>query len=178
MEKWDLVNSNRQMLGKLHTRGEELEIEEYHIVVEILTVNADGRILLTQRDPVKTYPLLWETTGGSITAGESSLQGALRELEEETGLKASEKELELLGEIKYGNHFLDSYIWKRGLPIQPEDLSLQEGEVCDAKLVSLDEFEDMNKNGLIVPRIAARFELFRDRIIPYLTSEMLKGGSR
>lgn len=99
MEVWDLVDENKRPINKLHTRGEAQQPGEYHVVVEILTVNADGRILLTQRDAEKTYPLLWETTGGSVTAGESSLQGAVRELAEETGLVAEEKELKFLGEF-------------------------------------------------------------------------------
>ena len=43
---------------------------EFHVVVEIFTFNADAQILLTQRDPLKSYPLLWESTGGSVNAGE------------------------------------------------------------------------------------------------------------
>ncbi|CEG22763.1 Isopentenyl-diphosphate Delta-isomerase [Planococcus massiliensis] len=175
MEVWDLVDENKRLINKLHTRGEAQQPIEYHVVVEILTVNADGQILLTQRDAEKMYPLLWETTGGSVTAGESSIQGAVRELAEETGLVAEEKELEFLGEIRYPNYFLDSYIWKRTAPIQPEDLVLQPGEVCDAKLVTLSEFEDMVQQGLIVSRIWDRFQLNRSRIMPYLNSEKPKG---
>ncbi|AUD14346.1 hypothetical protein CW734_12755 [Planococcus sp. MB-3u-03] len=48
---------------------------------------------MTQRDPAKPLPMLWETTGGSVITGESSLTGALRELEEETGLLARPEEL-------------------------------------------------------------------------------------
>lgn len=70
MEIWDLVDESRKPLGKLHTRGNELQRGEFHVVVEIFTFNADAQILLTQRDPLKSYPLLWESTGGSVNAGE------------------------------------------------------------------------------------------------------------
>ncbi|TAA69734.1 NUDIX hydrolase [Planococcus salinarum] len=162
MELWDLVDENRNMLGKTHNRGIELNKGEYHIVVEIFTVNADGRILLTQRDPVKTYPLLWEITGGSITAGESSLEGAVRELEEETGLLAAPEQLKKIGEIKYAHYFRDSYIWKAQELIDPAAMKLQPGEVCDAKLVSFEELQEMDEAGLTVPSVIERCRLYHE----------------
>lgn len=160
MELWDLVDENRNMLGKTHNRGIELKKGEYHIVVEIFTINADGRILLTQRDPVKTYPLLWEITGGSITAGESSIEGAVRELEEETGLLAAPGQLKKIGEIKYGHYFRDSYIWKSEDLIDPSAMKLQAGEVCGAKLVSFEELQEMDESGLTVPNVLERCRLY------------------
>lgn len=162
MEIWDLVDVNRKMLGKTHQRGVELNKGEYHVVVEIFTINADGRILLTQRDPVKTYPLLWEITGGSITAGESSLEGAIRELEEETGLIAAPEQLKKIGEIQYGHYFRDSYIWKSEATIEPASMQLQPGEVCDAKLVTFDELRDMDASGLTVPSVLGRCHLYME----------------
>ena len=160
MELWDLVDGSRNLLGKLHTRGEETRDGEYHIVVEIFTINVDGRILLTQRDALKTYPLLWESTGGSVTAGETSLQGAIRELEEETGLLVKPQDLQCIGEIKRGNYYLDSYIWKSRENIEISELKLQPGEVCDTKLVTLQELDEMNKQGLIVPLVWERYKLY------------------
>lgn len=162
MEFWDLVDENRNMLGKTHQRGVELIPGEYHIVVEIITINADGRILLTRRDPVKTYPLLWEITGGSITCGESSLDGAVRELEEETGLTAAPEQLMKIGEIKYGHYFRDSYIWKSAEMIEPSAMNLQPGEVCDAKFVTFDELQEMDEMGLTVPSVLERCRLYHE----------------
>lgn len=160
MEFWDLLDENRNKLGKTHVRGVELTNGEYHVVVEIFTINKDGRILLTQRDPVKTHPLLWETTGGSITAGETSVEGAARELEEETGLIAAPEQLRKIGEIKYGNAFRDSYIWKSPEMIEPSAMNLQQGEVCDAKLVTYKELLEMDKSGLIVPHLLDRCHMY------------------
>ena len=73
-------------------------IGEYHIVVEVWTVNNDGEILLTLRHPdKKEYPNFLENTGGSTVAGETSREGAVRELFEETGIVAAENELFYLG---------------------------------------------------------------------------------
>jgi 8-oxo-dGTP diphosphatase len=164
VELWDLVDENRKPTGKLHARGVGLPPGEYHIVVEIFTINQDGKILLTQRDPAKTYPLLWESTGGSITAGETSAIGALRELEEETGLKATEEELVKLGEQKTHSYFRDSYMWKSPQLLTLENLSLQPGEVCGAKFVSLKEFEQMHIKGLIVPSLWERYKRYQNEL--------------
>ena len=52
---------------------------------------------MTLRDKAKpVYPNCWENTGGAVLAGETSLEGALRELREETGLAAQPEALRLL----------------------------------------------------------------------------------
>lgn len=168
MEIWDLVDGSRSLLGKLHTRGEETLPGEYHIVVEVLTINQDGKILLTQRDEAKTYPLLWESTGGSVNAGETSLQGAIRELHEETGLSVKAEELHFIGEMKRKNYFLDSYVWKSEQHIEVSELNLQVGEVCDAKLVTLNELEEMNKLGEVVPPLWDRWEIYAEQLAGFI----------
>lgn len=97
MELWDLYDKNRNLIGKTHTRGETMERGLHHLVVEIWTINSKGEVLLTQRHPSKNHGLLWECTRGAVTAGESSLDGAVRELKEETGLIAKKENLILIG---------------------------------------------------------------------------------
>lgn len=162
MEYWDLVDENRNRIGRTHLRGVDLPPGDYHIVVEIFTINADGRLLLTQRDPVKSYPLLWEITGGSITAGESSAEGAARELEEETGLVAAPHQLKKIGETKYGHYFRDSYIWRSAELIDPATMKLQPGEVCDAQFVTFEELRKMDGMGLTVPSVRERCGLYHE----------------
>ena len=86
MEMWDCYTWDRQKLDHQHPRGVPLAQGEYHLVVEIWTVNRRGEILLTQRHPDKPYGCLWEMSGGSVLAGETSREGASRELREEVGL--------------------------------------------------------------------------------------------
>ncbi|AQQ53303.1 NUDIX domain-containing protein [Planococcus lenghuensis] len=123
---------------------------------------------MTQRDAAKSYPLLWEGTGGSVTAGETSRMGAIRELEEETGLIAEADELLLLSEQRYSHYFLDYYIWASLEPITPDRLHLQKGEVCGAKLVTVAELDEMNNAGFIVPPVWERFNLHRENINAFI----------
>ena len=85
-EFWDLYNENKEPLNQRHKRGEPLPEGKYHLVVDILSVNPYGKILITKRHPDKHYGGMWEISGGSVIAGETPLEGAKRELFEETGL--------------------------------------------------------------------------------------------
>lgn len=89
MEIWDLVNLKREVVGE-HVRGTEMPPDAYHQVVHIWIRNAEGKYLMTQRSPnKKTCPLKWECVGGSVLKGETSLHAALREVQEEVGIRLS-----------------------------------------------------------------------------------------
>lgn len=162
MEQWDLYDGNRHPLNKTHIRGNEIAPGEYHIVVEIWTVNSKGEILLTLRHPKKEiYPNLWENTGGSVLVGESSKEGAARELKEETGIIASESELILLGTKREGSAFVDTYIVHKDISI--ESLTMQEGETVSAQWVTLQEFDYIIDEGLLAPLIVESLKPFRKK---------------
>ena len=90
MELWDLYNERRELTGRDHIRGEEVPQGFYHLVVHIWIRNSKGEYLISQRSADRpAYPLMWECVGGSVTKGEDSLTGALRETKEEVGLTLS-----------------------------------------------------------------------------------------
>ena len=87
MELWDLYTENRELTGKTHIRGKEIPDGFYHLVVHVWIRNCKGEYLISQRSATRpTFPLMWETVGGSVLAGEDSLTAALREVKEEIGL--------------------------------------------------------------------------------------------
>lgn len=47
-----------------------------------------GRVLLTQRGPEQSYPLMWESPGGKVEPGETAAEALRRELREELGVDA------------------------------------------------------------------------------------------
>ena len=87
-ELWDIYDENRQLTGRLQRRGDPMQEGDYHLSVHVWMQNSRGEFLITQRSPNKGYPLMWESTGGSALTGDDSLTAALREVEEETGLRA------------------------------------------------------------------------------------------
>ena len=97
---------------------------------------------------------MWECSGGSILKGESSLEGILRELREELGIKFTEKEAIYLKEIKnekVPQDFKDLWLFKRD--IKDEEITLPDGEAVAYKWVTIDEFIEMFENGEIIQTV-------------------------
>lgn len=91
-----MYNADREIIGE-HIRGKELPPNGYHLVVHVWIKNNDGKYLISQRAKNRpTFPLMWECVGGSVLKGESSLQGALRETQEEVGIILSPENGKLL----------------------------------------------------------------------------------
>ena len=82
MELWDLYDANRRKTGQDHVRGEVIPAGCYHLVVHVWIRNSAGQYLISQRSASrKSFPLMWETVGGSVLKGEDSLAAAVREAE-------------------------------------------------------------------------------------------------
>ena len=161
MEYWDLYNKDKRKLNKIHLRGEEISNGEYHILVNIWIINDKNQILLTQRHPDKYWPLTWECPAGGIIAGEDSYTGALREVEEEIGIKLKTKG-ELIDTIVRKNTIKDVYLFKENINI--EETKLEEGAVIDIKWVTKKEFDEMIKNGEITEPILYDVDKLRKKL--------------
>lgn len=158
-EVWGLYDGEKHPTGKTMLRGQPVPEGYWHIVVDIWTIAADGRLLLTRRHPDKPWGELWEGTAGSVLAGENSLEGAMRELREETGLIAEPDRIRLINSQKTDRFFFDSYLYL--CPLREPELSLQPEEVVDACFVELEELEAWK------PQLAppARDRLERDYVV-------------
>jgi len=141
-EYWDVYNEQRLPIGKLHKRGTPLKQGEFHMVVDIVVINTDGRLLIDRRSPKKrNCPNYWEFTSGSVLAGEESRQGAIRELSEELGISVDADSLTLLGSSQLDHRLVDTYLLI--MPVDLAQLTLQDGEVAEAKLVSLQQLDEI-----------------------------------
>ena len=70
--------------------------------VAILVESADGLPLI--RDPKKPAPVYWKIPGGRGEEGESEEETAVRELEEEVGLKVVPTNLRMIHREDRGSH--------------------------------------------------------------------------
>lgn len=143
MEKWDLYNAKREKSGIAVCRGEIIPKGLYHLSVSAWIVNQQGQYLLSQRHPKKQYPLYWECTGGSVLSGETSLQGAIREVKEELGILLTPGSEKLIYQTIRENvqDFYDVWLFHRDIKI--EEMRLQETEVVDVQWVSSDKLFEM-----------------------------------
>ena len=149
-ELWDAYNSDYEKIeGLTLVRDDEEYFPDnaYHLVPEVLVRHVDGTYLLMKRDPTKPlYPNMWEATaGGSALKGESAVEGALRELREETGIVADKLEPldKSLGKTCWHVRFLCV------TDCDKNSIKLQEGETCDFKWVSAAEVLAMTESELV-----------------------------
>lgn len=162
-EKWTIVDIDENEVGLTWERDLNLKIPDglFHVAVNIWIKDQNGNILLTQRHSNKPWGLKWECSGGSVLAGESVIEGAQRELREETGIKLPEDKLKYLGktvmqDVRCIMHtflgYVDSEI----------NLTLQSEEVVDAKWVDKRELEQMQYE--IVETVWERYVQFKAEI--------------
>ena len=158
-EYWDIYDKNRVFQNRAIQRGEPFADGEYYICCEVWITNARGEFLITQRHPGKKAGGLWEFTGGGVLSGETSLQGAVREVREELGIPLDESDLRLLTTYRSRNYFMDIFRVHKDLSVS--DLVLQEEEVVDAKWVAQNELCAMIEDRQVVRSVAERFALCR-----------------
>lgn len=157
-EMWDAYDCNENKLGYQIPRSMAKSLNKgvYHIAVVIYVRREDGCILTTQRSRNKTNPLKWEVTGGSILAGETPLQGAVRELEEETGICRTTHDLK---EIYHCVDDVRHCIYYGYLTDVDNDteVHLQEGETMDYEFLTYEEFKKLVYSERFVKSEQGRF---------------------
>lgn len=163
MELWDLYNERRELTGRDHTRGEEIPQGFYHLVVHIWIRNSKGEYLISQRSADRpTFPLMWECVGGSVTKGEESLTGALRETKEEVGLTLSPEDGKLVysvvGRVVNGVQFsdiVDVWLFEYDGPVSLEQATTQ--EVAQAAWMTKNQIKELFDTGKLVQTLGYFF---------------------
>lgn len=157
VELVDVYNERHEKLN--YTKERQTLIEgEYKLSCFVWVINDNDKILLQQRSStVKQLPNMWGATAGCAQAGETSLDGTLRELKEELGIDATREEMVFIGSYKRINDFVEIWLCKKNIDIK--ELILDPTEVQSAQWFSIDEFEKMIINGI---GIDSGFEIFKN----------------
>lgn len=147
----DILDDRGNPLGVSRMKSEAHQKGLFHPTVHIWFYTADSQILIQQRGKDKdTHPLLWDVSvAGHIGAGENIEKSAVREVSEEIGLKIRPSDLQKIGVFKSVQKHSESLIdcefhhtFLAELCVSLENLSKQESEVADLKLISITQFEE------------------------------------
>jgi len=149
-EYWDLFNRNRVWVRNHHKRGDKIPDGLYHIVVHSWVMDYYGNFLISQRQKGRTDELMWERTGGSVLEGESSIEGAKREVGEELGIDLAEIQPVLIKSERRDKYsdFFDAWLFV--VDREKNICKIDNVEVLDFKWVDLSELKRMDNDGLLV----------------------------
>lgn len=151
----DIVTESGKPTGKTALKSEIHNTGYYHNTAHIWFYTENGEILLAQRAASKTIcPLLWDVSvAGHVDAGETIEEAAVREIQEEIGLKIYKSDLQKIGTFPCfqtyengikDNEFHHTYLAKLHAPLN--DLNPQLEEVAALKLVTIENFKLLLNN--------------------------------
>jgi len=159
LELWDAYDEDENLMGRDLLRDEPVPKGLYHLVVTILVRHVDGEYLLMQRDfSKKSYPgYLEATAGGSVLKGETPIEAATREVNEETGLSIFG--LQLLDKVKYDYGDIYYCYWAKTAD-DKNSVTLQQGETIDFKWVNENQLLEFTDSENCIPIVRERLKRY------------------
>ncbi|MCK9169649.1 MAG: GNAT family N-acetyltransferase [Treponema sp.] len=148
-EEWDIYDVNRFPSGRTMIRGTPDRPGDYHIVIHVCIFDHNGNMLIQQRAQDKRgWPGKWDfTVGGHVVAGETSREGAERELREELGIACMLEDAPYFT-VNFSDGFDDYYLVQKDIPL--DAVVLQQEEVQNVKYASKDEIKAMISDGSFI----------------------------
>ena len=146
MELIDVLTRDGELTGKRKPKPDIHRDGDWHRSAHIWIGTNDGRILLQRRSPEKeNNPGLWDVSAaGHVSAGESVVDSAVREVGEELGLRIDPSELRHIGTMAescvlndgtyFDNEIHEIFLIRRDVDLTK--LKLQAGEVDAVELVT------------------------------------------
>jgi len=125
----------------------------YHEPVWIWIINNKNKILVQKRAATKkNHPNLWDMPcGGHVIAGESSIEGAIREVFEELGVKTNPTDYKFITEYIFDKNYELAQIYLLRFDLDIKEFKLQKEEVEEVKWLTYDEFKDLFYSEYFVP---------------------------
>ena len=166
LELFDILNEDGSLTGLVRERTLVHRYGDPHATAHIWVVrrkeNGDHELLLQKRSPQKdSFPGCYDiSAAGHVQAGDTCAATAVRELEEELGIKAAPEDLCFAGthtgKIEacfYGQPFRNyeiSSVYIYDKPIDAETLILQKSEVESVQFMSISQLKKRMKDGTLV----------------------------
>lgn len=148
-EEIDVLNPDGTPAGIRKRKSEIHRDGDWHRAAHVWVVVGDGRLLLQRRSHSKeNWPGQWDiSAAGHVSAGETSVEAAVREMEEELGLRIAPSDLQPIATLREscvlrGGTYIDNEIHDVFLVRRDVDLAalvFNDGEVEDVALVERGE---------------------------------------
>ena len=148
MEYIDIFDENNNPIGEVKEKQQAHEEGDFHRTAHIWIINDKKELLLQKRSATKkTHPNCWDISGaGHIRARESVIDGAIRELKEELGVEAKDKDLQYIATIKSTKNPQNmefGYVYLLRCNKKIEDYIFEDDEVSEVKYVYFEDLEKM-----------------------------------
>ena len=158
----DVVDENDNIIT-MRPKREVRERVLTHRGVDIILLNSKNEIYVHQRALTKvTYPGYWSIFfGGYVDHGEDYEVAALRELEEESGIKA--ERLIFLTSLRYKTKH-DDWFGKLYKFISDEGVAIQKEEIEQGFFIPLEELDKFMDSHDVKPPHRFIYEHFRESI--------------
>ena len=148
MEYIDIFDENNNPTGEIKEKTQAHEDGNFHRTAHIWIMNDKKELLLQKRSATKkSHPNCWDISGaGHIRAGETVIEGAIRELKEELGVKTKESDLKFISIVKSTkkpkNHEFQ-YVYLLECNNKIENYIFEDEEVSEVKYVHFKDLEKM-----------------------------------
>lgn len=152
-EYLDIFDENNKSLNEKKDRKVVHEKGLWHREVSIWILNDKNELLIQKRAATKVLaPNKWSLCAGHIFAGETIMEAAIRETEEEVGIKNlcpadfilfDIHKSSNITETVQNNNYKYCYILKTNY--KESDLKIQEEEVSEVKFISFDDLRKWTK---------------------------------
>jgi isopentenyldiphosphate isomerase len=165
----DILNEQGKNTGKTSLKSEAHKKGLFHASAHVWIFDENKNVLIQQRARNKeTFPGLWDiSVAGHISASETPITSAIREVEEEIGIKVRKNQLHLIGtfkkKVEHHSNFIDNelhYIFICKMDLDINSIKIQQEEVLAVKIVPLKDLkmEVLTQNNKFVPHGTEYFE--------------------
>ncbi|WP_298367511.1 NUDIX domain-containing protein [uncultured Lutibacter sp.] len=174
----DLLDNEGNLTGKSCLKSEAHKKGLLHGSTHIWVFNNQKNIIIQKRAANKdTFPNLWDVSAaGHISAGEKPIISAVRELEEEIGIRVLHNQLNYIGiykkKIHHNTNLIDNeihHIYICSVNFDFSTLKIQEEEVSEIKIITIDNLIKRLKlnNKEFVPHGEDYYKLVLEKIKNY-----------
>ena len=158
MEYIDIFDYNNNPTGEIKEKTQAHEDGNFHRTAYVWIMNDKKELLLQKRSATKkSHPNFWDISGvGRIRAGETVIEGAIRELKEELGVEVKEEDLQYIATIKSTKNPKNmefQYVYLLNCNKEIEEYIFEDNEVSEVKYVfykDLEKIVEEKAEGLLI----------------------------